>query len=53
MRSWQPLREDFQQVAGAHYETSKCSLQDIMDGLSQQTASGGALSGLAGGLGIG
>ncbi|WP_354686976.1 hypothetical protein [Cupriavidus necator] len=44
MRSWQPLREDFQQVAAAHYGTRKCSLQDIMDGLSQQTAHGGALS---------
>ncbi|QEZ48744.1 phasin family protein [Cupriavidus oxalaticus] len=38
------LREDFQQVADANYETSKCSLQDILGGLSQQTDPRGALS---------
>ncbi|BDB29154.1 phasin family protein (plasmid) [Cupriavidus sp. P-10] len=38
------LREDCQRVADAHYETSRCNLQDIIDGLSQQTTSGGAVS---------
>ncbi|SOY44540.1 phasin family protein [Cupriavidus taiwanensis] len=38
------LREDFQQVADAHYEASKRSLQGVIDRLSQQTTPGDALS---------
>lgn len=38
------LREDFQRVADAHYEASRCSLQDVIDSLSQQTTPGDALS---------